>query len=210
MILMTNLPQDILIFPLSGALLLPRGRLPLHIVEPRYLAMIDDCLKGQSRLIGMVQSIGEKGGQLNKIGCAGRVAGFSESEDGHYMITLSGVSRFELGREVAGPSSYRRFEVDWTEFSGDLGLPEHDPGLDRDVFMTLLRRYFDQQELRTDWDGLCEASDEALINSLAMVCPFLPEEKQALLQANSLLSRREILTTLMEFSLLGGTSKEMM
>lgn len=197
-----DLPPVIPVFPLPGALLLPRARLPLHIFEPRYLAMLDDALKTPHRLIGMVQPNGGRG--LHQIGCAGRVTAFSETEDHRYMITLGGISRFRLRTELDGMTPYRRFEVDWDSFGADLGHPERDPNFDRDHLMNILRRYFDDRELSTDWDGIREADDELLINSLSMLCPFDPEDKQALLEAPDLVTRRETLITLIEFALLGG------
>ena len=202
-----DLPDTVPIFPLSGALLLPRTRLPLHIFEPRYLAMIEDCMKTRARLIGMIQPVEGPDGRrerLHAIGCAGRLTAFSETEDGRYMITLSGVSRFRLRREVEGFTPYRRAEVEWTGFERDREGAETDPGLERDAFMDLLRRYFQALELSTEWNSLREAGDELLLNSLAMLCPFSPEDKQALLEAPSLRTRRETLVTLMEFSLRGG------
>ncbi|AJE45128.1 LON peptidase substrate-binding domain-containing protein [Celeribacter indicus] len=206
-----DLPETIPVFPLPGALLLPRSRLPLHIFEPRYLQMIEDCLKSSTRLIGMIQPRGGVAeGKLNAIGCAGRLTGFSETEDGRYMITLTGISRFRTLREATGFLPYRRFIVDWSDFRADLGASEHDPALDREAFMDLLKRYFRQEDLRTDWDNLGQAEDELLINSLSMLCPFEPEDKQALLEAPTLSTRRETLVTLMEFALRGGSSEEMM
>lgn len=208
-----DLPETIPVFPLPGALLLPRGRLPLHIFEPRYLAMIEDCLKTRHRLIGMIQprevpGTGEK--RLNAIGCAGRLTGFSETEDGRYMITLSGISRFRVKEEVAGFTPYRRCSVDWGGFGRDLGAAEEDPGFRRDAFLALLGRYFAAQNLSTDWSSLKEAETELLINSLSMLCPFGPEDKQALLEAPSLTTRRETLVTLIEFALRGGSGEEVM
>ena len=211
MISAADLPQTIPVFPLPGALLLPRARLPLHIFEPRYLQMVEDCLKTPTRLIGMVQPrSGPAEGKLNAIGCAGRLTGFSETEDGRYMITLTGISRFRLGTEATGFSPYLRYMVDWAGFGADLGPCERDPALDRQGLMSLLRRYFDEEELRTDWESLRSAEDELLINSLSMLCPFDPEDKQALLEAPTLPTRRETLITLMEFALRGGSSNEVM
>ncbi|NIY79540.1 MAG: LON peptidase substrate-binding domain-containing protein [Rhodobacteraceae bacterium] len=215
MLTAASLPETIPVFPLPGALLLPRARLPLHIFEPRYLQMIEDCMKTSARLIGMVQprSGGVSGageGKLNHIGCAGRLTAFSETEDGRYMITLSGVSRFRLISEVNGFCPYRKFSVNWSDFSHDLGAAEADPRLDRAGFMALLKRYFCEEDLQTDWDSLGQAEDELLINSLSMLCPFSPEDKQALLEAPSLSIRRETLVTLMEFALHGGSDEDMM
>lgn len=208
-----NLPDTIAVFPLPGALLLPRTRLPLHIFEPRYLAMFDDALKTPHRLIGMVQPRDVPGSEekrLHSIGCAGRVTQFSETEDGRYLITLSGMSRFRIRDEVTGFSPYRRCDVSWDGFSADLGPTEEDRGFDRPRFLDLLGRYFDAMSLSTDWSSLKEAEDELLINSLSMLCPFDPEEKQALLEAPSLGTRRETLVTLIEFALRGGSAEEMM
>ena len=207
-----DLPDTIPIFPLPGALLLPRARLPLHIYEPRYLAMIEDTLKTPARLIGMIQPYDAPGaaGKLHAIGCAGRITAFSETEDGRYMITLSGKSRFRVSREVEGFAPYRRCDVSWTGFERDLGPPEKDRGFDRKVFMTQLNRFFADQGLSTDWDSLREAEDELLINSLSMLCPFEPEDRQALLEAPSLTTRRETLVTLIEYALRGGSGDEVM
>lgn len=208
-----DLPDVVSIFPLPGALLLPRARLPLHLFEPRYLAMLDDALKTESRLIGMVQPAGAPEGsasRLHSIGCAGRVTAFSETEDGRYMITLSGVSRFRIRQEVEGFTPYRRCEVDWSGFDADLGPEETDAGFDRDKLMDLLHRFFEDKGLNTDWDSMKDADPELLINSLSMLCPFDPEDRQALLEAPSLTTRRETLVTLIEYALRGGSSEEMM
>jgi len=206
-----DLPDTIPVFPLPGALLLPRARLPLHLFEPRYLAMLDDTLKTSHRLIGMVQpwdvpGTGEK--RLHAIGCAGRVTQFSETEDGRYMITLAGMSRFRIRQEISGFTPYRRCDVSWEGFEADLGPSERDKAFDRERFMDLLARYFDALDLSTDWESLKEAEDELLINSLSMLCPFDPEEKQALLEAPSLATRRETLVTLIEFVLRGGAPED--
>jgi Lon protease-like protein len=205
---LADLPETIPVFPLPGALLLPRARLPLNIFEPRYLAMLDDTLKTEHRLIGMIQPIvmpeGRSTGRLHQIGCAGRVTALQETEDGRYLITLSGVSRFRLGALKEGFTPYLRAEVDWTSFERDLGRSEDDPEFDRPAFLKVLGRFFDTAQLSSDWDSLREADVELLINSLSMLCPFDPEEKQALLEAPSLANRRETLVTLMEFALAGG------
>lgn len=208
-----DLPPTIAIFPLPGALMLPRARLPLHLFEPRYLQMLDDTLKTPHRLIGMVQSYevpgtGER--KLHSIGCAGRVSQFSETEDGRYMITLAGMSRFRIQQEVTGFTPYRRCDVSWDGFSADLGPTETDKGFERERFLDLLGRYFAALDLSTDWDSLSEAEDELLINSLSMLCPFDPEEKQALLEAPSLTTRRETLVTLLEYALAAGSDEERM
>ena len=207
----TDLPDTVPVFPLPGALLLPRARLPLHIFEPRYLAMIDDVLKTSDRLIGMVQPYEINGAErLHSIGCSGRLTSFSETEDGRYMITLAGMSRFRIKSELDGFQPYRRCDVNWDGCDRDLGGVEDDAIADREGFMDLLSRYFHAQDLQTDWESLKEAEDELLINSLSMLCPFEPEDKQALLEAPSLTTRRETLVTLIQFALRGGDSGEMM
>lgn len=203
----SDLPDTIPLFPLPGALLLPRARLPLNIFEPRYLAMIEDTLKTSHRLIGMIQPREVPDGMgnppLHQIGCAGRLTSFSETEDGRYLITLAGVSRFRLIAQNEGFTPYLRGDVDWDAFGNDLNKNDPDLGFDRPEFLKLLKRYFDQTGLTSDWDSMKDADEELLINSLAMLCPYTAEEKQALLESPSLQTRRETLTTLMEFTLAG-------
>jgi len=208
---MSDLPDTLPLFPLPGALLLPRARLPLHIFEPRYLAMLDDTLKTSDRIIGMIQP--REGGPsdgptLQAIGCAGRLTSFTETDDGRYMVTLTGISRFRVIKEIDGFTPYRRCDVSWAGFDRDRGATEHDPNFDRDAFFSALNRYFESEGLQTDWESLKEAEDELLINSLSMLCPFEPEDKQALLEAPSLLTRRETLLTLIEFAMRGGGTED--
>ena len=202
-----NLPNPIPLFPLEGALLLPRARLPLHIFEPRYLTMLDDVLKSDHRLIGMVQPADDHGG-LCDIGCAGRLTKFTEQDDGRYSIALSGVSRFKILTAEDGFTPYRVGHVDWSEFTHDLTGAEHDAGLDRDALLALLARYFEHEDLKTNWEALKKAEDEALVNSLSMLCPFDPADKQALLSASTLGERRSMLMTLLEFATRGGKSED--
>ena len=214
MIKAADLPDLIPVFPLPEALLLPRARLPLHLFEPRYLQMLEDVLKTKHRLIGMIQPrempAGSTEKRLHAIGCAGRLTGFSETEDGRYMVTLSGISRFRVKEEVQGFTPYRRCNVEWAAFARDLGPTEDDKGFAREAFLKLLGRYFTAKEMSTDWGSLTDAEPELLINALSMLCPFDAEDKQALLEAPSLTTRRETLVTLLEFSLRGGTNDEMM
>lgn len=213
MIKPTELPDTIAIFPLAGALLLPRSRLPLHIFEPRYLQMVQDALKTDGRLIGMVQPNevpGREGPGLHSIGCAGRITQFSETEDGRFMITLGGVSRFRVVKEIEGFSPYRKCEVKWDGFDRDLGAEESDGGLNRKPLMDLLGRYFETRGLSADWGTLKEADDELLINSLSMMLDFEAEDKQALLEAPSLETRRETLVTLIEYAMRGGNDEGLM
>lgn len=201
-----DLPEEIALFPLPGALLLPRSKLPLHIFEPRYLQMVEDCLATRSRLIGMVTPCSCQGRetQLSRIGCAGRITGFSETEDGRYMITLSGVSRFRLIGKAEAETPYIRGKVCWKDFGRDLGAPEDDPEFDRDEFMELLSRYFHAQGLDSDWEMICGSDEEFVINSLATLLPLTSEDKQALLEAPCLSTRREALVTLLEMGVRGG------
>ncbi|MBU2960967.1 LON peptidase substrate-binding domain-containing protein [Citreicella sp. C3M06] len=207
-----DLPDIIPVFPLPGALLLPRARLPLHIFEPRYLAMLDDALKTDTRLIGMIQpdKMAEKDGGtgLHRIGCAGRVTQFSETEDGRYMVTLFGLSRFRILEEIDGFSPYRRCKVNWDGFERDKAGTEHDAGFDRDAFLATLDRFFHLRGLDADWGSLKDADDELLVNSLSMLLDLAPEDKQALLEAPSLSTRRETLVTLIEFALRGGGTED--
>jgi len=205
-----DLPETIAVFPLPGALLLPRSRLPLHIFEPRYLQMLEDALKTSQRLIGMVQPCPQPGRSngLYTIGCAGRVTQFSETEDGRYLITLTGISRFRIQQEVEGFTPYRRCTVSWDGFGRDLGGVETDVCFDRRRFLDVLGRFFASRHLQTDWTALTEAEDELLINSLSMLLDFTPEDKQALLEAPSLQTRRETLITLIEFQMRGGSGEE--
>ena len=204
-----DLPETIPVFPLPGALLLPRARLPLNIFEPRYLAMLEDVLKTPHRLIGMIQPVvvpesrvdSGPPGRLHRIGCAGRVTALQETEDGRYLITLSGISRFRMGELQEGFTPYLRARIDWESFDRDLGRSEKDQDFDRKAFLGVLARFFDSAQLSSDWDSLKDADPELLINSLSMLCPFDPEEKQALLEAPTLSERRETLVTLMEFAL---------
>lgn len=198
-----DLPETIPVFPLSEVLLLPRGRLPLNVFEPRYLAMFEDALKTSHRLIGMVQPKERAAHpELRQIGCAGRIVSFSETDDGRYLIVLNGVSRFTIQDEVEGFTPYRRAKVDWTPWRNDLKEDQIDEGFDRPRFMGLLKKYFEASGLSTDWDNLQDADEETLVNSLAMLCPFSSEEKQALLEAEMLGDRRASLVALMEFAVL--------
>ena len=204
-----DLPKSIPIFPLPKAVLFPRSRLPLHIFEPRYLAMIEDCLKTPNRLIGMVQPTGSDD-RLHSIGCAGKLTQFSETEDGRYMITLTGISRYRIESEIDGFTPYRRFNVSWDSFEKDRESPIQDSKFDRKSFFELLKKFLEGEGLSTDWETLQQADNELLINSLSMMLDFDLEDKQALLEAPSLQTRRETLTTLFEFSLRGGSDDEVL
>ena len=197
-----SLPATLPIFPLAGVLLLPRGRLPLHIFEPRYVAMVEDALLGD-RLIGMIQPFDptsrDDAPVVYPIGCAGRITAFRDMEDGRYLITLSGLSRFRVGRELEGKHGYRRVEPLWADFIDDL-REEPDRPLDRSRLLGALPCYLEEHEIVADWETIKGAPDERLVTSLAMVCPFEPNEKQALLEAPTLGERAELLTSLVEMA----------
>ena len=204
------MPEVLPIFPLTGTLLLPRGRLPLNIFEPRYLAMVRDALGGE-RLIGMVQpsepqddNRGPRGAggahpPVYPIGCAGRVTQFSETDDGRFQVTLTGVSRFRIAEELPLQSGYRRIVPDWRPFEHDRDMPET-PEFDRARLIRGLQSFFAQRQLSADWSAVEKAPSEHLITSLAMACPFAPSEKQALLEAADLGERAQLLTTLVEMA----------
>ncbi|MEM9714961.1 MAG: LON peptidase substrate-binding domain-containing protein, partial [Pseudomonadota bacterium] len=164
----SDLPETIPLFPLPGALLLPRARLPLNIFEPRYLAMIEDTLKTSHRLIGMIQPRdvppGTGNPPLHQIGCAGRLTSFSETEDGRYLITLAGISRFRILAQNEGFTPYLRGDVEWDSFLQDLNKKDLDRGFDRPAFLALLKRYFEHSGLTSDWDSMKDAEEELLIN----------------------------------------------
>ncbi len=197
-----RLPPELPVFPLTGVLLLPRGRLPLNIFEPRYLAMFDDALAGE-RLIGMIQPSGSpSGGQspaLFTVGCAGRITSFNETGDGRYLVALDGVARFKVSEELPLHRGYRRVVPDWTPFAADLS--EEDCTIDRSRLIDLLQAYFRQQQLSANWDAIGQAPDERLLTSLAMICPFEPPEKQALLEAGCLSDRARLMMSLLEIAI---------
>ncbi len=194
-----DLPQVIPVFPLPGAILLPRGQLPLNVFEPRYLNMIDDAMAGD-RIIGMLQPLAGEPSlpKLSSIGCAGRITSFAETSDGRYLITLTGCARFRLARELPAQTPYRQIRADFVPFEDDLNVPPvDDVGLDRDGLLDALRAYLEMRGLDIDWDTAETAPPEALINSLSMALPFDPPEKQALLEAVSLTDRSSVLTALL-------------
>ena len=207
------LPDVLPIFPLTGLLLLPRGRLPLNIFEPRYLAMIRDSLGGE-RLIGMIQpnepqQDNRGGGALNPpvypVGCAGRITQFSETDDGRYLVTLTGVSRFRIADELPLLSGYRRVVPDWRPFERDRDAPG-EPEFDRARLIRGLKSFFEQRQLSADWSAIDKAPSEHLVTSLAMACPFAPSEKQALLEASDLDERATLLTGLVEMAAIKPTA----
>jgi Lon protease-like protein len=197
----SGLPDILPIFPLTGVLLLPRGQLPLNIFEPRYLAMTRDAMEGE-RLIGMVQPsdppIREMNPAVYPTGCAGRITSFSETEDGRHLITLTGVSRFRIKEELPLLSGYRRVVADWQDFTADCDADS--AGFDRSRLTEGLRHFFIQRQVEANWEAIDKAPGETLVTSLAMMCPFAPSEKQALLEAPTLGERAQLLTALIEMT----------
>lgn len=196
-----DLPDCFPVFPLSGALLLPRGRLPLNIFEPRYLAMTEDAL-GAGRLIGMIQPdprrpIGRSGPGLYRVGCLGRIAAFSETEDGRYLITLLGITRFAVVEELPMQHGYRRVRAALAHYAADRAPPPAEPCCDRAALLATLRDYFTRQGIEANWEAIDGMAEEALITTLCMACPFDVAEKQALLEATGLAERAEALRTLL-------------
>jgi len=199
-------PGVIPLFPLSGALLLPHGHLPLNIFEPRYLSMVEHAL-GSGRIIGMIQPraickdpVPDDAG-LYSIGCAGRIVSFEETETGHFFIALRGLCRFQVEGELTLESGFRRAHVDYRHFAADLREDEgHIP--DRPRLLAAVRQFFTLKEIEVDWEAIEEASDETLVTSLAMICPLASREKQALLESSGIAARGELLSSLMEMALL--------
>ena len=207
----SDLPQVIPVFPLDGALLLPTGELPLQIFEPRYLNMIDDVMAGD-RMIGMVQT--RSGGDRSRpnlagVGCCGRITSFSETSDGRYLITLTGVCRFVVGEELSVASPYRQVRANFLPFADDLSAEASEiPAFDRRRFAGALKRYLNRRELDIDWETAESAPLESLITSLSMGLPFEPAEKQALLEAPTMADRCDALTALLEIDSLEGDDDE--
>jgi Lon protease-like protein len=202
---LSSLPEKIPLFPLNDVLLLPHSRLPLNIFEPRYLTMLDDVMKTDHRLIGMIQPLPnqERVGdpQVHTVGCAGRLTSFTETSDRRYMISLTGVCRFHVQRVNNGFLPYATSDIAWGNFGLDLQPVQPEPAFDRERFLAVLERYLQVMDLSTDWRNLKDAEDAMLINTMSMMCPFTPEEKQALLETQTVMRRSETLITLMEFAL---------
>jgi len=200
------LPEVLPLFPLSGVLLLPRAKLPLNVFEPRYMAMIDDALAQPGRLIGIIQPHAREfqnipSPPLYKVGCAGRISSFNETEDSRFMITLTGLCRFEMLGELPPDRAYRRAQIDWTRYAVDLNEEEERDGLiNRDKLLEILQIYFRQESIDADWRSVENTPDEALISSLSMICPFEVNERQALLEAPDLASRADLLMALLEMA----------
>lgn len=203
----SELPAELPVFPLAGALILPRSELPLNIFEPRYLAMFDAAL-ASNRLIGMIQPVPDASGMsspaLCAVGCAGRITRFAETGDGRYFIGLDGVCRFRVGAEKTTGQTFRTFAVDYSEFASDLDPNANMSPPDRNAVLEALRSYAERNSIGVDWDAVSKAPDEALVNALSMMSPFGVKEKQALLEATSLRARAEVLVALAEMDLAAG------
>ena len=202
-------PQDLTdvipVFPLPGALLLPRGQMPLNIFEPRYLAMVDEALR-TNRVIGMIQPDAEGGGtpavpKLFSVGCAGRITQFAETGDGRYLITLSGIARFRVEEEAPTTLPFRLCRVSFLPFAADFVARAGEDEVDRAAVLTALRAFAEATDLKLDWKGVEQAPNEALVNALSMMSPFGPKEKQALLEAPDLKTRAEMLVAITEIEL---------
>jgi Lon protease-like protein len=196
-----SLPARFPIFPLSGALLLPGGNLPLKIFEPRYLSMFDAAIAG-NRLVGVVQpALGEPAEtpHLSHVGCLGRITSFAETGDGRYIVSLTGICRFRLMDEITGHQPYRTFRI--TPFISDLKSRDEEDTVDRSALLSAFRAYLDANKLEADWESVERASNMTLVNSLAMMAPFDPAEKQALLEAPDLKTRAETFIAIIEIVL---------
>ena len=201
-----DLPQVIPVFPLPGALLLPRGQMPLNIFEPRYLAMIDDAMADRHRLIGMIQPDTAHPGpedkpNLYKIGCAGRITQLAETGDGRYLLELTGVARFRIEDEPAVLTPYRQCRVDFRCFADDFVARKGEGAVDRKELLKALAGFLKANKLNADWEGIEKAPNEALVNALAMMSPYGSADKQAMLEAPDLKTRAEILVALTEMEL---------
>ncbi len=194
----SDLPATLPVFPLPGAVLFPRWQLPLNIFEPRYLNMIDDAISG-ARLIGMVQATGgpREKPDLARVGCAGRITAYSETDDGRYLITLTGIARFGIAKELEAATPYRQVKADWAPFAGDLVAVGPAAQASRDSLVAAFRAYVAANQMQADWSAVEDAPLETLVHALASGCPFSVAEKQALLEAPDLAARADALIALL-------------
>lgn len=204
---LADLPTSLPVFPLQGCILLPRSNLPLNIFEPRYLTMVDDVIAG-NRIVGIVQPLGTneespaaKGQPLRLTGCAGRLSAFSETEDGRLLITLTGICRFEIRGEAHTAKPYRICDINFGPYQKDLVRGHGQNAVDWPRFLDVLKSYLEARELTADWESIQRSPVELLINTLAMISPYGPEEKQALLEAPDLKTRSEVLMALAEMEI---------
>jgi Lon protease-like protein len=196
------LPSEFAVFPLSGALLLPRGKLPLNIFESRYLALVEDSL-ASGRMFGMIQpdanaAASDAGEGLYRVGCLGRLSSFSETDDGRLLITLTGLIRFTVGAELGVRRGYRFVRGDFSRYVEDLTLDRPPAGIEREAILSALRAYFARRSVDANWDAIRGLSDDGLVITLAMACPFEAVEKQALLEAPNDVDRASTLLALLQ------------
>lgn len=202
-----DLPSEFAVFPLTGALLLPGGRLPLNIFEPRYLAMTLDSL-GAGRMFAMIQPDpaqppGSNGPALYRVGCLGRISSFSETDDSRLLITLTGLIRFAIDSELDMVRGYRRVRGDFSSYLADLDEHAATAVVEREKLLEALRGYFQHRQVDANWDAIRRMPDEALVVTLAMACPFEPVEKQALLEAPTPADRCATLLALLQMGAAG-------
>ena len=204
-----ELPRVIPVFPLKGALLLPFGKLPLNIFEPRYLAMTRDALAAD-RIIGMIQPADDETGDDNpalySIGCAGRMSSFTETDDNRFLITLTGLCRFEVVGELPLQDGYRRAEIEWNKFADDMN--HADATVPRERLVPALKEYCQSRNIAADWKAIDDAPGHQLVTTLSMLCPFEPNEKQALLESPSLEARAELMISLLAMAVLDRDGSE--
>ena len=197
----TELPNKLAIFPLTGAVLFPQTQLPLNIFEPRYLQMIDEVLSSPDRIMGMIQPNISKNDpnskNLKKVGCAGRISSFSETGDGRYLVTLTGLIRFEVNNELDTTTQYRQVIADYNNYTEDL-QPANVENVDRKSLLVLIKKYLEQRNLLIDWEIIEQSPTEQLINYSGVLVPFEPEEKQLLLETRSLFDRCKTLESLFQ------------
>jgi Lon protease-like protein len=201
-----DIPDVIPVFPLPGALLLPRGQMPLNIFEPRYLAMVDEVLRSGKRLIGMIQPDPAHHGPpekplLYRVGCVGRMTQFAETGDGRYLIQLTGISRFAIEHELPVSTPFRQCRVSYAPFADDFIARKGEEEVDRAAVLEALTAFLEANKLKADWEGIENAPNEALVNALAMMSPYGSAEKQAMLEAPDLKTRAEILVAVTEIEL---------
>ncbi|HQX84719.1 MAG TPA: LON peptidase substrate-binding domain-containing protein [Aestuariivirga sp.] len=199
-----DLPQKLPVFPLPGALLLPRADLPLNIFEPRYLEMISDALSGE-RMIGIIQprddSDTAERPDLMKVGCAGRITSYAETPDGRMLVTLTGVSRFSVKSELAVDTPYRQVVANFKPFAIDLVMDLGAAEVNRPALLTAFKDYLTANNMSADWSEINAASTEVLVNTLSLLAPYPASEKQALLEAPDLKTRADVLVALTEMAL---------
>ena len=196
-----DLPSKLAVFPLTGAVLFPQTQLPLNIFEPRYIQMIDEVLSSPDRIMGMIQPNLSKDDpsskSLKKVGCAGRISSFSETGDGRYLVTLTGLTRFEIAQELDTTTPYRQFITNYENFAQDL-KPANTENIDRKSLLVLIKKYLEQRNLLIDWEIIEQSPTEQLINYSGVLVPFEAEEKQLLLETKTLFDRCKTLESLFQ------------